>query len=64
MAIIKLWYIKQRYNSQLGTNYYKMGQMSKTAAKQWEGSKYGSSKMLPYQTEAEYLAAVKELEAT
>lgn len=58
------WWIKQRRNPQLGVYYVGMGLMSKTAAMKWEkGTLYSSNTMLRFDTEAEYLAKLKELKS-
>ena len=61
MKRVKLFWIKQRYNPQLGTYYVCEGQLSKTAAKKMEGSIYGSNRMLSYANETAYLEAIQNL---
>jgi hypothetical protein len=55
------WWIKDRYNPQLGTYYVACGQMSKTAAKRCERPLYGDNVMKRYETEADYKAALEDL---
>ena len=56
------YYIKQRYNPQLGTYYIKYGQITKEEAKNAEDRcVYGSNKMLKFNTEKEYLSKIDEL---
>lgn len=58
----KLFYIKERFNPQLGTYYVRLGQMSKAAAKRIEGkSLYGSNIVHGFETEQDYNAKVAEL---
>ena len=57
------FYIKERHNPQLGVYYVKMGQMSVKEAKANERSIYGTNYMRPYPNEAEYNAAVAQLES-
>lgn len=56
------WYLKQRFNPQLGTYWIKCGQLGKREAMGLEGSLYGHNKMHGFETEAEYLAKIAELE--
>lgn len=58
------FWIKQRYNPQLGVYYVGCGQMSKTAAIRMRGSLYGSNVMLRFETEGDYNARLEELKAT
>ncbi len=58
---VKKFYIKERDNPQLGVYYVPMGQMSKSAAKRYENTLYGSNEMIPYDTEAEYNEALRKL---
>lgn len=60
MRKMKYW-IKQRFNPQLGVYYVACGQRTKTEAKAAERSLYGSNVMLPYDTEEAYNARLKEL---
>jgi len=62
MAIQKKFYLKERHNPQLGVYYIAMGQMSKTAAKQAEGSIYGTNYMIPFDNVEDYMGKIKELE--
>jgi hypothetical protein len=57
----KKYWIKERRNPQLGTYYVACGQMSQTAARQYEKSIYGSSFMYGFDTESEYNSRLKEL---
>jgi hypothetical protein len=57
----KKFYIKQRYNVQLGEYFVPCGQMTKTEAKKHERPVYGDNIMIPYETEAEYNAAISKL---
>jgi len=56
----KPWWIKQRYNPQLGMYYVPMGQMSVAAAKRQEKALYGSNVMLRFDTEDKYKQAVQK----
>lgn len=58
------YWIKARYNPQLGTYYVACGQMSKTAAKMHERPMYGDNVMHGYATESEYQARLTELRKT
>ena len=56
------FYIGKRVNPQLEKPYYRAyGQLSKTAAKEKEGSIYGSMTLKSYDTQAEYDAAIAQL---
>lgn len=61
MANSKLYYIKERYNPQLGTYYEAMGQMTKTAAKRHERPLYGHNTMHSFTTEQAYNDRIEEL---
>lgn len=54
----KPYWIKERYNPQLGTYYVAYGQMSKTAARKCEGSIYGNNVMRKFDSETEYNLAL------
>ena len=57
------YYIKERYNPQLGTYYKCMGKLKAKEAKAYEKPLYGSNRMLKFETEDEYnaeIAALKE----
>jgi hypothetical protein len=56
-----LWWIKERYNPQIGIYYVASGQMSKTAANKHKQPLYGRNKMHPYKTEEEYRKAIEDL---
>jgi len=60
---VKPYWIKERYNPQLGTYYVAMGQMSQTAAQRYERSIYGENVMLRFETEQEYQAKLDSLRA-
>lgn len=64
MKRAKKFWIKQRYNPQLGTYFVPMGQMSKTQALAHEVSLYGENVMLSFDTEKEYQAKIAELRLT
>jgi len=55
------WWIKERFNPQLGTYYVACGQMSKTAAKRYEKPLYGDNVMHRFDAEADYKARLDEL---
>jgi hypothetical protein len=57
----KQFYIKERYNPQLGTYYVPCGQMTKTQAKSYEKPIYGDNIMHGFSTELEYLKEIKRL---
>lgn len=59
----KLFYIKERYNPQLGTYYGACGPMSKSAAKRMEKPLYGENFMHGFDTEEAYNARLSELRA-
>lgn len=58
---MKLYYIKKRYNPQLGTYYVPMGQLSKAEAKRNARAIYGQNHMLSFVTLIEYDAAIAKL---
>lgn len=58
----KAYYIKERSNPQLGTYYVAKGQMTKKEAKACEKSSYGTNRMLKFDTEKEYNAAIEKFE--
>ena len=55
------FWIKERYNYQLGTYYVACGQLSKTKAKAKERSLYGHNVMHGFDSEKAYIARLKEL---
>jgi len=58
----KKFYLKERNNPQFKHPYYTAcGQLTKKEAKEKEDAVYGSNCMIPYNTEAEYLQAIKDL---
>lgn len=57
----KRWWIKKRCNPQLPAYYAPYGRMSDAAAKRCEKSLYGGNVMLPFETEADYIAAIERL---
>ena len=59
----KSFWIKERYNPQLGTYYIPCGQLSKTEAKKHEKTLYGDNTMHEYKTEAEYRQAISDLKS-
>lgn len=61
MKRVKPFWIKQRYNPQLGTYYVPEGQMSKTAAKRYERPLYGDACMHRYETKSDYNTALDKL---
>ena len=60
----KPYWIKQRYNPQLGTYYIACGKLSKTMAMAFEKSLYGENTMHQFDTETEYPARLAELRAS
>jgi hypothetical protein len=58
---MKPYWIKERHNPQLGVYYVACGQMSETAAKAYERSKYADNTMHRFDDEASYLARLAEL---
>lgn len=61
MKHAKQFYIKERFNPQLGTYWVACGQLSKTKARKMEGSLYGSNLMHGYDTEQEYKTRLTNL---
>ena len=57
----KPFWIKERYNPQLGTYYVACGQLSKAAAKRKERSLYGENVMHSFDSEDAYKARIREL---
>jgi len=58
----KKFYIKERYNPQLGRYYYVLkGQITKKEAKKLEKTLYGHNCILEFNTEDEYNKAVEEI---
>jgi hypothetical protein len=55
------FWIKERFNPQLGTYFVKMGQMSKTAAKRYEKPLYGENVMLRFETREAYNKGIEEI---
>jgi hypothetical protein len=62
MAKPLCYWIKERYNPQLGTYYILYGQLSFKKAKEYEKSIYGSNVMHKYATKDEYNQAITLLE--
>lgn len=58
---IKLFYIKERENPQLGTYFVPMGQLSKTEARGYESPSYGYNTMHQFENEELYTQRIKEL---
>ena len=59
----RLYYLRERYNPQLGTYWIRAGQLSKAAAKRWESTAYGENTMHGFETESEYEAKIAKLES-
>jgi len=59
---MKLWYLKERMNPQLGTYWVRCGRLSKTAARKMEYSLYGDNIMHPFESESDYNDRISELE--
>jgi hypothetical protein len=59
---MKPFWIKERYNPQLGTYYVACGQLSKTAAKKHLRPIYGNNIMHSFRTEESYKRRIAELE--
>lgn len=59
----KKFWLKERFNPQLGTYWVRMGQMSATAANKCARPIYGSNTMHSFETESEYLKRIGELKA-
>jgi hypothetical protein len=55
------YWIKERYNPQLGTYYVACGQLSKKEAKRHERSIYGDNIMHEYCTQTDYEAKLAQL---
>jgi len=55
------YYIKERYNPQLGTYYVRCGQLTKKDAKAMEKSLYGDNFMMEFSCEKEYENKIAEL---
>lgn len=56
------WWIKERYNPQLGTYFVLCGRMPTKEARAAErGSLYGTNTMLRFDTEGEYQDKAREL---
>ena len=55
------WWIKERYNPQLGTYWVACGQLSKAQAKRKNKPIYGDSVMHDFDTGESYLNRLKEL---
>ncbi len=53
MAKYKYWYLKRRDNPQLGTYYYRLGNISQAAAKRAGGSLYGQNNVLRFESSDE-----------
>ena len=59
----KNWWIKERYNPQLGVYYVAIGLLSIAAAKRAEKSLYGANIMHRYESVEAYEARLAELRA-
>ncbi len=57
----KFWWIKERYNPQLGVYYVPCGQLTISEARRKENSLYGTNCMKRFETEEKYLAEVMKL---
>ena len=57
----KKYYIKERNNPQLGIYYVKMGQMSKSEAREYDSSLYGFNTLLSFDTEEQYNTEIDRL---
>ena len=55
------YWIKERYNPQLGTYYVAYGQMRVSDAKRMEDALYGSNRMLRFATRDAYKSKLAEL---
>ena len=55
------YWIKERYNPQLGTYFEAMGQLSKTKANRYLKPLYGENYMHEFKDETSYLARIEEL---
>ncbi len=64
MTVVKKFWIKERYNPQLGTYYVPCGQLSNTAARRQEKSLYGYNTMHEYDTEEEYNNEIARLKSS
>jgi hypothetical protein len=64
MTTVKSYWIKERHNPQFDKPYYSAcGQLSRREAAKKEESLHGFNVMHEYKTEAEYLAALEQLQA-
>lgn len=57
----KFWWLKERYNPQLGTYYVKCGRISIAYAKAIGKALYGENTMHKFESEEEYLAEIDRL---
>jgi len=57
----KYYWIKERYNPQLGTYYVRCGQITVKKAKKMENVLYGDNVMHKFSTVEEYRSKIKEL---
>ncbi len=55
------YWIKERYNPQLGVYYVAMGPMSQRAARECKSGVYGSNLMHSFETAEAYSARLEEL---
>lgn len=60
---MKKFYIKERYNPQLGTYYVAMDQMTRKEARECEDTLYGSNTMHGFDNEEDYRRRIAELKA-
>lgn len=56
------YWIKERYNPQLGIYYARCGNLSIKEAKQAEKTVYGSNRMIRFNSEKEYLKEIERIE--
>ncbi len=61
---MKAYWLKERQNPQFNKPYYVAeGQLTKAEAKKKENGVYGFNKMIPFETESEYLEVINKLKA-
>ena len=57
----KYWWIKERYNPQLGVYYVACGNIPQATAKRMADSLYGTNVMHPYKSKELYVDALSDL---
>jgi hypothetical protein len=57
----KPWWIKERFNPQLGVYYVACGQMSVKDANACKRTRYGCNEMMRFNSEEEYRASLEQL---